>query len=266
VITVIPMPTALVTGATAGIGAAFARRLAADGYDLVLVARDRDRLEGLAGQLRAGGSGVAVQVLVADLSDPVSRQTAVDRAGDLEQPIDLLVNNAGIGTTGEFWEASYETLHRQLELNVTAVLALSHAVLPGMVKRGAGGVINVASVAGLIPGRGSTYSASKSWVIALSEGLSRGLAGSGVRILALCPGFVRTEFHQRAGIDMSSAPSWVWLKAEDVVAAGVKALDADAVVCVPSLRYRAVVTASRLVPRRLTRAVNSRIGAARGRT
>jgi short-subunit dehydrogenase len=267
------MPTAVITGATAGIGAAFARRLAADGYDLVLVARDETRLEALAEQLRLGSGsgsgavpGVAVQVLPADLSDPVSRQAVVDRVGDLEQPIDLLVNNAGIGTTGEFWEASYETLHGQLELNVTAVLALTHAVLPGMVKRGAGGVINVASVAGLIPGRGSTYSASKSWVIALSEGLSRGLAGSGVRILALCPGFVRTEFHQRAGIDMSSAPSWVWLKAEDVVDAGMKALAADTVVCIPSVRYRVVVTASRLVPRRLTRLVNSRIGGARGRT
>jgi short-subunit dehydrogenase len=259
------MPTALVTGATAGIGAAFARRLAADGYDLVLLARDGERLETIAAELR-GAHGHGVQTLVTDLSEPASRQVAVDRAADQAEPIDLLVNNAGVASSGEFWQAPYSVLHSQLELNVGAVLALTHAVLPGMVRRGSGGVINVASVAGLVPGRGSTYSASKAWVITLSEGLSRGLAGSGVRVLALCPGFVRTEFHQRAAIDMSSAPGWVWLKAEDVVDDGIRALARDAVLSIPSLRYKAVVTASRLVPRRLARGISSRVGNARGRT
>jgi short-subunit dehydrogenase len=259
------MPTALVTGATAGIGAAFARRLAADGYDLVLVARDGSRLETLAAQLRAE-HGIAAQALVSDLSEPASRQVAVDRAADPEQPIDLLVNNAGIPTVGEFWQVQYEILHRQLELNVTAVLALSHAVLPGMVKRGSGGVINVASVAGLVPGRGSTYSASKAWVISLSEGLSGGLAGTGVRVLASCPGFTRTEFHQRAGIDMSKAPKAIWLTADAVVNDALKGLERNAVVTIPSVRYRAVVFGSRLVPRRLARAFNSRYGGGRGRT
>ncbi len=259
------MPTALVTGATAGIGAAFARRLASDGYDLVLVARDGARLAALAAELTAAHRH-GVEVLAADLSDPDSRRPVVERAADQGRPIELLVNNAGIGTSGEFWEVPFETLHHQLELNVTAVLALTHAVLPGMKQRGAGGVINVASVAGLIPGRGSTYSAGKAWVISLSEGLSRGLAGSGVRILALCPGFVRTEFHQRAAIDMSSAPNWVWLTAEDVVDTGLKALAKDAVISIPSLRYKTVVIAGRLVPRRLTRIVSSRVGSARGRT
>jgi short-subunit dehydrogenase len=259
------MPTALVTGPTAGIGAAFARRLAADGYDLVLVARDGSRLDALAAELRAEHQ-IAVEALVADLSEPVSRQAAVDRSADLERPIDLLVNNAGIATRGEFWQVPYETLHDQLELNVTAVLALSHAVLPGMVKRGAGGVINVASVAGLVPGRGSTYSASKAWVISLTEGLSGGLTGTGVRVLAVCPGYTRTEFHQRAGIDMSAAPSAVWLTAETVVDEALKGLEHNAVITVPSLRYKAVVFGSRLLPRRLARAATARFGSGRGRS
>jgi len=260
-----PVPTALVTGATAGIGAAFARRLADDGYRLVLVARDKTRLEALAEELRSA-FGTSVEVLSADLSDPSSRQSVVDRLSDGLPPVDLLVNNAGIGTTGEFWVAPYEVLQRQLELNVTAVLALTHAVIPAMVRRGSGGVINVASVAGMMPGRGSTYSASKAWVISLSEGLSAGLAGTGVRVLALCPGFVRTEFHQRAGIDMSSSPSWVWLSADDVVDDAIRALNKDAVISIPSLRYKAVVIGARLMPRRLTRRFASRAGGGRGRT
>jgi short-subunit dehydrogenase len=144
-------------------------------------------------------------------------------------------------------------------------MALTHAALPGMVSRGRGGVINVASVAGFLPGRGSTSSASKAWVISFSEGLARGLAGTGVRILGSCPGFVRTEFHQRASIDMSSAPSWVWLSAEDVVDDALRALQADAVLTVPSLRYKVLVAGVRLVPRRLARRLTARVGSGRGR-
>ena len=259
------MPTALVTGATAGIGAAFATRLAADGYDLVLVARDTVRLEKAAADL-AERHGVTAEVITADLTDPAQREPLVARLTNATRPVDLLVNNAGMGTNGVFWKATYETLHRQLELNVTAILQLTHAALPGMLDRGHGAVINVASVAGLMPGRGSTYSASKAWVISLSEGLSAGLAGTGVRVLALCPGFTRTEFHQRAGINMSSTPNALWLSADDVVDTALRDLARDAGLSIPSRRYQALVIAARLTPRRLTRRIASRAGNARGRT
>lgn len=248
------MPSALVTGPTAGIGAAFARRLSRDGYHLVLVARDAARLERLRAEL-----GDA-EVIVADLGDPVQRGRVAQRLGDPQRPVDLLVNNAGIGGTGELWAAPYESLRHQLELNVTAVLELTHAVLPGMLARGSGAVLNVASVAGLTPGRGSTYSASKAWVVSFSEGLANSLAGTGVRVLALCPGFVHTEFHQRAGMDMGWARGPLWLNAPEVVDTALRDLARDAVVSIPSLRYKLLVALARLVPRRLARFVAARLG------
>jgi short-subunit dehydrogenase len=258
------MGTALVTGATAGIGAAFARRLARDGYDLILVARDEARLEATAAEL-TGRHGVRVEALPADLADAAGRQLVADRLAKGEA-VDLLVNNAGIGTSGNFWETPLEPVQRQLELNVTAVMQLTHAALPGMVARGSGGVVNVASVAGLLPGRGSTYSASKAWVISFSEGLSAGLAGTGVRLVALCPGFVRTEFHERAGIDMSGTSAGMYVAPDDVVDAGLRGLESDAVLVVTGVRYRAIVLFARLAPRRLVRRITSRAGNARGRT
>ena len=246
-------PTALVTGATAGLGAAFARRLAADGYDLVLVARDGERLAAVAAELSAA-HGVACVVLVADLTTVEGCGSVEARLGDPEHPIDLLVNNAGISLNGSFLRTDARDEERLLDLNVRAVLRLTHAALPGMVARGHGDIVNVSSVSGfaaVMPG--STYSASKAWVTNFSESIGLAVRRRGVRVLALCPGYTRTEFHQRAGVDMSAIPGWLWLSADDVVRDALRDLRRGRLVSVPSARYKAVVFALKYVPSGLRR-------------
>jgi len=255
-------PVALITGPTAGLGSGFAHRYATDGYDLVLVARDRERLEQLAAELRAD-AGVDVEVLPADLAVAADRERVAER---LAEGVQVLVNNAGFGTSGEFWNAHFSLLQSQLDVNVTAVMQLTHAALPSMLEAGKGTVINVASVAGLLPGRGSTYSASKAWVIAFSEGLANGLEGTGVGVHALCPGFVRTEFHERAGIEMAGTPSFLWLEVPEVVRDTLAAVADGQVVIVPGLQYKALTTVGRMVPRGLVRAATKVVGRGRGRT
>jgi uncharacterized protein len=258
------MPVAMVTGATSGIGHAFARHLAAEGYRLVLVARDGARLATRREELLAAGSP-AIELIPADLTEPAQRTAVADRLRSGDAPVDLLVNNAG-GTLGvDFIDAAEEDLIRQVDLLVMAVMVLTRAALPGMRARGHGGVINVASTAGLVSGRGSTYAASKAWVVSFSEGLAMQLRGTGVRIQALCPGFVRTEFHQRAHIDMSTTPAWAYLDIDKVVRTSLDDLRANRPLSVPGALYKTVAVVSRLAPRSLVRRSASRIKA-KGRT
>jgi short-subunit dehydrogenase len=258
----VPRPVALITGPTSGLGEGYARRFARDGYDLVLVARDVDRLVALSADLRSA-HGVDVEVLPADLARADGRQSVCDRLG---KGVQVLVNNAGFGTSGEFWTADPDLLQRQLDVNVTAVMHLTRAALPPMLAAGRGSVINIASVAGLLSGRGSTYSASKAWVVFFSEGLANGLTGTGVGVHAVCPGFVRTEFHQRAGIDMASIPGPMWLTVDDVVDESLADVAKGTVVSIPGMQYKVLTTAGRFIPRGFVRGVTKRMGRGRDRT
>jgi short-subunit dehydrogenase len=247
--------TALVTGATAGIGAAFARRLAADGYDLVLVARDGERLAAQGKELTAA-HGIRVEVLPADLSTEDGPGPVADRLADRERPVDLLVNNAGIGLRRSFTRTTVEDEARMLRLNIGAVMRLTHAALPAMTARGHGAVINVSSVAGFGPVQpGTTYAASKAWVTNFSESIGRAVARRGVRVMALCPGFTRTEFHERAGIDTAGSPEWMWLDADDVVRVALRDLGRGRLVSVPDWKYKAAALGIRYTPHGLLAAL-----------
>ncbi|MDQ6525641.1 SDR family oxidoreductase [Nocardioides sp. LHD-245] len=249
------MPTALVTGATAGIGLEFARQLAARGQDLVLVARDEVRLASVAAELRSSYA-VAVEVLPADLTalDALARVEA--RLADRSAPVDLLVNNAGFGLKKRFLDNPVDVEQAQQDVLVRAVLRLTHAALGGMVERGRGGVINVSSVAAFLP-RG-TYSAAKAWVNSFSAWAHQEYAGRGVTVMTLCPGFVKTEFHQRLGVERdTSAPRLLWLEPDRLVHDALADFDRGRAMSIPSKRYKAIVTASRLAPRPLLQRLQS---------
>ncbi|MEV0945400.1 SDR family oxidoreductase [Rhodococcus sp. NPDC049939] len=255
-------PVALVTGPTSGLGAGFAEKFASLGYDLVLVARDEQKMCALAEDMKELFD-TDCEILRSDLSTASGREEVALRLG---KGVDVLVNNAGFATSGEFWTVEPELLQAQLDVNVTAVMQLTRAALPAMISSANGTIINVASVAGLLSGRGPTYSASKAFVISFSEGLSGGLEGTGVRIQALCPGFIRTELHQRAGIDMSSIPKPMWLSVDEVVAASLADLETGKVISVPGIQYKVLTTLGRLVPKSLVRRVNNVFGRGRART
>ena len=256
------MPAALVTGATAGIGLSFARQLAADGHDLILVARDVERLGRVAAELRTVHAN-GVEVLSADLVTAEGVGAVEERLQDPNRPVDLLVNNAGFSLRKPFVASDIADEEAMLDVLVGAVLRLTHAALPGMIGRGHGAVVNVSSVAGWVP-RG-TYAAAKAWVTSFTQGLDGQLEGTGVRAMVLVPGFVRTEFHDRARIDMSALPSFLWLDADDVVRAGLRDLRRGRTVSVPGAVYRIAAWWLPRLPRRVAVGLGRRHPAGRRR-
>jgi short-subunit dehydrogenase len=244
---------ALITGASAGIGACFARALARRRYDLILVARRLGRLEALARELEEG-FGVRAEALPADLTAEADLARVRERIGEAE--LDLLINNAGFGAPGRFWEtdlAVQDSMHR---LHVIATVQLTHAALRGMTARNRGAIINVSSVAGFAQGGSTSYSATKAWMNSFTEGLYLELkrAGSPVRVQALCPGFTYSEFHDVARMDRSLVPKSWWMEAEEVVAASLAGLERGELFVVPGLRYKALVKLIGIVPGGLRRA------------
>ncbi|WP_028479485.1 SDR family oxidoreductase [Nocardia sp. CNY236] len=253
-------PVAMVTGPTSGIGRRYATRVAALGYDVVLVARDEQRLAGLATDLEHR-FGTRTQVLVADLGCAPDLERVAAR---LSEGVEFLVNNAGFSYSEDFCAQTPEQLQAVLDVNVVSVVQLTRAALPSMIAAANGRVVNVASVAGLIPGRTATYSASKAYVVSFTEGLAGGLVGTGVQVQALCPGFVRTEFHQRAGIEMA-LPDWMWLSVDQVVDGSLRDLEKGRVLSVPGWQFKALTTVAGMIPRTLAARMNRGLFPARGR-
>lgn len=244
---------ALVTGASAGIGEAFARALAARHHDLLLVARRRDRLEALAKEL-AERHRVSASVEAVDLAEEAG--LAALAAAIAADPPDLLVNNAGFGSFGRFAELDPERELEEVRLNVLALVRLTRAALPGMLGRGSGAVINVSSLAGEVPGPfTATYAATKAFVTSFSESLHEELRGTGVVVQALLPGFTRTEFQEVAGVDPGRVPSLAWMSAERVARASLAALERGDALCIPGAGNRLLGGLSALAPRSVARRV-----------
>ncbi|TPW71494.1 SDR family oxidoreductase [Schumannella sp. 10F1B-5-1] len=253
------MVTALVTGGTSGIGAAFARALAQRGDDLVLVARDAARLEEVANELRALGR--QVEVLPADLANRADVDRVATRIEDAERPIDLLVNNAGFSVHTKLTSRSIEDHDRAFEVMVRAVLVLGGAAGRAMRARGRGAIVNVSSTAGFITM--GAYSSIKAWVTSYTEGLANELHGTGVTATALCPGWVHTEFHERAGIPKSSIPNFLWLDAEPLVATCLRDVERGRVISLPSVRYKVLIWLLRHLPKAAVRAISRKISSGR---
>jgi uncharacterized protein len=246
------MSTSLVTGATAGIGHEFAVQLAARGDDLVLVARDSVRLEEVAEELRRTHQ-VQVEVLVADLTDREQLATVEARLADRDRPVDLLVNNAGFGLKQRFLDNSADDETAMLEVLVTAVLRLSHAALGAMAERGHGGIINVSSVAAFLP-RG-TYSAAKAWVNSFSEWAHLEYAARGVTVMALCPGFTKTEFHER--MQVRRGEGFMWLDVDFLVREALEDFDKGRAYSIPGMQYKAIRVLTTAIPNRVLRLTQS---------
>ncbi len=239
------MPIALITGATSGIGAGFAETYAKLDHGLVLVARDRGRLDAQAARLHEQWQ-VDVEVLVADLGTDDGCAAVEARVADEDQPIDVLVNNAGFGMGRDFLHSALADEEQLLRVLIRAPMRITKAALPGMLTRDSGTLITVASTAAFL--NHSTYGAAKAWAVRFSETLSLKLAGTGVQAIALCPGLVHTEFHERGNVDVSNAPKWLWLDVNQVVDACLDDLRRGKAVSIPTLRYKALTAVGRLLP------------------
>ncbi len=250
------MVTACITGASAGLGASFARACAARGDDLVLVARDAARLQAMAEELR-DQYRVQVEVLPADLGDPVAVSAVAARVAEADRPVDLLINNAGFGLTNHLLDAPADEHRRAINVMCTAVAELSLAAAQAMRGRGHGRILNVASLsAWVVQGN---YSAVKAWVKVFTEGLAVELVGTGVTATALCPGWVRTEFHQRAGLPTTSIPDWIWVDADVCVTKALADTAAGRVLSVPTLRWKLARFGLDVLPRPIVRGISRRL-------
>lgn len=247
------------TGASSGIGDALARRLAAEGTDLVVVARDVVRLEALAAELEEA-HGVEVEVLGADLGAPVSRHAVEQRLADPGRPVDLLVNNAGFGTNGSFHELPVDREEQEVQVNVLALMRLTSAALGPMVARGCGHVLNIASIGGLYPIPGSaTYGATKAFVCSFGDAVHEELRGTGVVVTTSLPGFTRTEFQERSDWSgQESLPSFAWLTADEVARDSLAGAWAGRARVVPARRYTLLTAATAPVPPSLKRWIMGR--------
>jgi short-subunit dehydrogenase len=255
--------TVLITGASAGIGEAFAEVFAGEHFDLVLVARREDRLRAV-GERLAKMHGVAAHVLVADLSDPAAPAQIDTELSARGLHVDALVNNAGYGVPGVFLKSEWSRQAANLQVMVMALAELTHRLLPGMLARGYGRIINVASLAGLVPASAghTTYGASKAFVIKFSESLHAEVSPKGVHVTALCPGFTRSEFHDVTGTRerMNQLPPWLWMDAATVARQGYDAVMAGTPIYVNGRVNRTIATLVRVAPMSLIRAVERRIG------
>lgn len=255
--------TALITGASAGIGEAFADVFAAEGFDVVLVARREERLRALADRL-SREHGVMAHVIVADLGDRDASARIVSELTTVGVQVDALVNNAGYGVPGTYLRSPWERHDATLQVMVTAVAELTHRLLPGMVERGYGRIINVASVAGLIPAAAghTLYAATKAFLIKFSDSLGREVRAKGVHVLALCPGFTHSEFHDVLGTreQMNKTPAWLWLDAPTVARQGYDAVMAGVPLYINGRVYRAITMLVKYSPQWLITSIERRLG------
>lgn len=249
---------ALITGASSGIGVEFARQLAAQGTDVVLVARSVDRLDELGAELR-DRTGVSVEVLAADLSDAAALATVEARVAAGDDPVDLLVNNAGYGFSGTFGDIDVDDEDAEIRVNIIALMRLSHAAINRMRGSGGGGILNVSSTASFQPGPGSAnYSATKAWVSSFSQALYEEHADADIVVTALCPGLTRTEFQERGGYSVS-LPDFFWQDAAEVARIGLDAIASGRAIVVAGIANKSMQVVSRLAPLSLSRMAAARV-------